>query len=589
MESPRTTVTAPGRARRAGRIRRVPWFAVAVPALALAAPGAQAATIRVTTSADSAALPGVCSLRAAIIAANSDAAVGGCPAGSGIDAITLPPATYDLTIAGLDEDAGLTGDLDATSSMRIVAREGAVIDAGATGDRVLDVHAPAVVLLDGVTVQHGATATNGPPEESRGGGGIFNSGTLTLVHTIVQSNAADGGAEPFGGGIFNSGKLTLLHSVVQADEAVAGGGVASNGELTVRDSRVVNNRSQNFDGGIGSRGTLRLLSSTVANNTTSRLEGTSGGIGSYGPLVVRNSHIIRNFPGGIRVSSSSISTMTGSTVAFNHLGGIYIDPWGVMTISRSAIHDNHTRGSGGGIFNRGQLRVERSAVFANLAYGSTDGQRGDPDGPAFGGGIYNEGALRVINSSVFANQAIVGACLDMTCYSGSGGGIASVTPAGAAAPATLVVAASTISQNAVVARAPSDPAPVVSGGGIGLVDSTAQVRGALVADNTAPVAADCAGSLQVLDWSLLGDARGCAWSSGSGDLIGVDPLLGATTPEQPVVPLQPGSPAIDAGPPRTGRSCPRSDQRGVARPQDGDGDGIARCDIGAYELIAGAS
>jgi len=66
------------------------------------------------------------------------------------------------------------------------------------------------------------------------------------------------------------------------------------------------------------------------------------------------------------------------------------------------------------------------------------------------------------------------------------------------------------------------------------------------------------------------------------DQINVDPMIlpladnGGPTP---TLALAVGSPAIDAG----GDECLATDQRGVARPQDGDGDDVARCDIGAYE------
>ena len=58
---------------------------------------------------------------------------------------------------------------------------------------------------------------------------------------------------------------------------------------------------------------------------------------------------------------------------------------------------------------------------------------------------------------------------------------------------------------------------------------------------------------------------------------------GGPTPTQA---LGPGSPAIDAAEPN---GCPEGDQRGVSRPADGNGDGIAVCDIGAYEVVLPAT
>src|SRR5262249_46089980 len=76
----------------------------------------------------------------------------------------------------------------------------------------------------------------------------------------------------------------------------------------------------------------------------------------------------------------------------------------------------------------------------------------------------------------------------------------------------------------------------------------------------------------------------------TGDLINTDPLLdalagngGATQTHA----LLPGSPAIDAGDPAgctdASGAALLNDQRGQERTQDGDGNGTATCDIGAYE------
>lgn len=90
---------------------------------------------------------------------------------------------------------------------------------------------------------------------------------------------------------------------------------------------------------------------------------------------------------------------------------------------------------------------------------------------------------------------------------------------------------------------------------------------------------------------LVGDNSGCTFNATKGDQVGtaqdpIDPLLGplqnngGPTLTQA---LLDGSPAIDTG---TRTECPATDQRGYARPVDGDGDGIAECDIGTYEYGA---
>jgi hypothetical protein len=78
--------------------------------------------------------------------------------------------------------------------------------------------------------------------------------------------------------------------------------------------------------------------------------------------------------------------------------------------------------------------------------------------------------------------------------------------------------------------------------------------------------------------------------NGPGDLSNVDPRLGPLAfndgtglGRTRTHTLLAGSKAVDGG---DNTGCPATDQRGFLRPQDGNGDGNAVCDIGAFEADA---
>jgi hypothetical protein len=253
-----------------------------------------------------------------------------------------------------------------------------------------------------------------------------------------------------------------------------------------------------------------------------------GGAGTDRLLTVNN---------GAKVSLSGLTLTGGETTSAG--GGVYLGQ-GDLTLQHVQVNDNHAGGAGGGIWvgDSSQLTVGDSSISGNS---SDNGS----------GGIYNLGAISLQNTTVSGNQGL------------TGGGIAS---SGSANLLNVTLADNHASDT-----------------GGGLSGPAFSLKNTLLAGNTAPHGPDCAPGFASQGYNLLGDSTGCSVSGASAsDHLGVPAHLngldlnGATTYTNA---LPGGSPAIDAG------ACDLSaDQRGVKRPQDGDLDGVPKCDIGAFEL-----
>jgi len=157
---------------------RVPWrigFLCMLVCVWLVVPApAQGATIVVTNTASGTGGAGDCTLAEAIQAANTDAAVDGCVAGSGPDIITLGNFTINL-LAPFQTDAtdGPIGLPDITSEIFVLGLASSLTiierDVTAPDFAIFRVTAAGFLTLQNVTVRNGRGTR---------GGAIINRGTI---------------------------------------------------------------------------------------------------------------------------------------------------------------------------------------------------------------------------------------------------------------------------------------------------------------------------------------------------------------------------------------------------------------------------
>lgn len=349
------------------------------------------------------------------------------------------------------------------------------------------------------------------------------------------------------------GKAITVHSTDGPKSTIIDGGqrdsvvIFQNGEgrqSVIRGFTLRNGNAAQFPlngGGVN----VVMASPTIDGNHITGSSACSGnGVGLYfsGALVRRN-----------RIFGNHQNGCSGGTLG----GGIYIGGSGDAVVVDNIIENNQTDMAGGGIgINAsGVVRVERNIIRGNLA-GSQ------------GGGVatYNDSQPIVASNLVVANRAVQGGGLYLSPPFGSTGGVW---------------------VNNTVADNTGDNGSEIHTTGfadqIQLTNNIVRASGtavAVVCDtsySTAPPQFRNNDLFATRGTLLSGSCTGIIGTQGN---LSVDPLL---TGGKPAVAyrLQAGSPAIDAG--QATAAVGRRDLAGQRRVVDGNGDGQAVIDLGAYE------
>jgi len=321
--------------------------------------------------------------------------------------------------------------------------------------------------------------------------------------------------------------------------------VSRHGNLTLQNVLIHNGSTYNENGGgIYNGGNLTLDNAAIVDCSAN---GQGGGLFNDGNASISHSLIVDNYSpthgggistqGDLEVNYSQFTTNQSGAYG----GGIFVTD-GITTIDHSIFNGNTSGHSGGGIYIQPPVTISNSLFYQNSAT--------DSGGAFFQNGYY---------TSTFTNVTMSG-------NTAENGGAAAVTMS---AQADLLNV--TIFGNQATSQ----------GDGIFVegADATVNIQNTLIAGN---FEANCAGTITSLG-NNLEDADTCGLN-GTGDLVNTAPLLGVLEDNGGFSfthALLPGSPAIDAG---SATTCPGVDQRGIIRPQDGDLDGTAVCDIGAFEV-----
>lgn len=367
----------------------------------------------------------------------------------------------------------------------------------------------------------------------------------------------------------------------------AGGGEddGTSGDLDINDDLSIGGAgadSTRIDGGAldrvvdlrgGAARTVRLTGLALRNG---RLGGGAGVLGSLAGLG----------GAGLRVAAGVDVQLSHVDVRDNHVvsafAAIAIDNRGCIRGDHVRILDNtDPAGVGSGHAISGGIVTDGASSCLELEDSEISGNRGD-----LSGALHVDGGAPVTlrRTLVAGNTARFAGALELNI----GGDVLleNVTLSGNAGnPGAILVDGGTrlsIVNSTITGNHASGGSATVGGiqdvhGGFGLTT----LRNTILAGNGPGFLADDCSNASSLGGNLVGSTDGCQFASQASDQLDLPAALSPLADNGGFTRTHlPGPNAIDLG---IAEGCPATDQRGVMRPADGDGDGTPACDIGAVE------